>query len=482
MQSVWLKIMIALGLVTTIGIGTASGKAWLLSLYRLEWEGVNFEETSEYLENPDCGWYEIYGYELGDDVNLGKTLQDHLQACDDSAQLVQIQVNLRQYRDRDISEIGLQELEDVLSAWENSHRRIILRFLYDWSGHGLESEPDDLQQVCNHMNQVASVVNAHKDAIYTLQGIFVGDVGEMHGSKFLDAMQMRVLMQTMNDAFDPNIYLAVRTPEHRRMILQESDVLDASNAYDGTLNSRLGLFNDGMMGSALDLGTYGDTELALDADYKGKGTRDEELEYQNKRCAYVPNGGEAVLSNPYNDCPAAYETLSQMHVSYLNRMHHDEVLNKWKNTPYQGAEEAYRNLSAYDYIGTHLGYRYVIRDAQVAITNVAHKEATVTLQIANVGFAPAYRKYDMQLVVTPQEQPSTEVVLLDWDNRTFAAGEVTEVSTPLSLMDHAYDTYDVYLETKDPLTGASIQFANADKPTECGYYLGSFTLEQLYGE
>jgi len=110
------------------------------------------------------------------------------------------------------------------------------------------------------------------------------------------------------------------------------------------------------------------------------------------------------------------------------------------------------------------------------------KEATLTLDIENVGFAPAYRMFDFQLVLTPVEEPSTTVVLADFDNRTWKPGETTSVSVPLDLQDASEGSYEVYLQMCDPFTGQSLRFANTTEPTDSGYYLGSFTLEQLYGE
>lgn len=45
----------------------------------------------------------------------------------------------------------------------------------------------------------------------------------------------------------------------------------------------------------------------------------------------VPNGGEVVLDNKYNDIDNAAKDLASMHVSYLNNAHDLAVINKWKN-------------------------------------------------------------------------------------------------------------------------------------------------------
>ena len=98
-----------------------------------------------------------------------------------------------------------------------------------------------------------------------------------------------------------------------------------------SLASRLGLYNDGMLGSANDTGTYGDKAAAdLDTNYSDAWTREDELAFQNDLCLYVPNGGEVIIDNVYNDFDNAVKDLSQMHVSYLNSEYDSTVLNKWK--------------------------------------------------------------------------------------------------------------------------------------------------------
>ncbi len=458
MHDVFTRMLIVLGLITTIGIGTTCGDAWLLSLRTVQWDSMVYKESSEYLSNPDCGWYEIYGYRIGDGKDYHKELENHYKACDKDIQLLMLQLNLGEYRNADISEEGLTEIEDILSYWERTNQyHIILRFLYDWDGHGETSEPDTIDQIMTHIKQVAPIVNNHKDAIFVWQGVLVGDVGEMHGSKYLDDTSLQSLMNVIAQCVDPKIYLAVRTPRHLRTILEGNE----------DIVGRLGLFNDGMLGSASDLGTYDN--------------REEELEFQHQLCNTVPNGGEAVIDNSYNDCPSAYADLAIMHVSYLNHWHHDEVLNKWKNTVYQGDETVFVGCSAYDYIGTHLGYRYVLKDSDV-VYNYKDETATLNIELENVGFAPAYRKYDIQLVLSNDNEPTTSLRLYDIDNRKWDAGEVTTVSLDIPLAEYTDGTYSIMFSMTDPTNGKQIMFGNDMEVHAAGYQLGHLTIDHLYGE
>ena len=192
-----------------------------------------------------------------------------------------------------------------------------------------KAEPSDFYRIKNHIQQVSATVNAHADCIYILQGLFIGNNGEMNNTNYGDIDQMRQLAETLAKNISPSIYLAVRTPAQLRGILYSRTPM-AGQSDEGSLASRLGLFNDGMLGSVYDLGTYDDTPLTSASEFNEQGTRSEELLFQNKLCQYVPNGGEVTIDNKYNNLDNAISDLSTMCVSYLNSDHDLAVLNKWK--------------------------------------------------------------------------------------------------------------------------------------------------------
>ena len=81
----------------------------------------------------------------------------------------------------------------------------------------------------------------------------------MHDSNYENIDQIRQLAEdAMAAAVSPEIYLAVRTPAQLRGILRPKPPCQQPDR-DSSLASRLGLFNDGMLASVYDLGTYDDT-------------------------------------------------------------------------------------------------------------------------------------------------------------------------------------------------------------------------------
>jgi len=215
----------------------------------------------------------------------------------------------------------------------------------------------------------------------------------MNHSNYGDINQIRQIIEELDQNISSDIFLAVRTPGQLRGILRTRTPLSSTDAGNGSLQARLSLFNDGMLGSVYDLGTYDDTPLQPDSNLDEQGTRSEELLFQYKLCQYVPNGGEVTVDNEYNDLDNAIVDLSQMHISYLNSEHDTAVLDKWKNSTYTGSQtDVFSGCTGYDYISTHLGYRYVMKESSVDFHSVLSDTASLYITIANTGFSSAYTR------------------------------------------------------------------------------------------
>ena len=61
-----------------------------------------------------------------------------------------------------------------------------------------------------HMEQIGDIVLKYAEDILVIQGIFVGNWGEMHGSKFLDIRDMRELLCCLHRSVKGSCCLAVR--------------------------------------------------------------------------------------------------------------------------------------------------------------------------------------------------------------------------------------------------------------------------------
>lgn len=444
------------------------------------------KESSMHLQNPYQGFYQIYALTLtNDDTSKADELAARVVA-DENHVLALLEINLKNFKEEPLSSAALTQLDRLFSLCSASNHQLIVRFLYDWDGKAPETEPDSIETIEGHMEQVSYYVNQYKDHIYLLQGVFLGDCGEMHHSKHMEADSMTRLLKKLADLTDDSIYLSVRTPAHWRIANNRTSPLDEKEAFSPDLASRLGLFNDGMLGSDIDLGTYGTSSFAGSSNPADKGTREEELDFQNRLCRFVPNGGECVLDNSFNDLENAIADLEKMNVSYLNSQHDITVINKWKNSVFQSMDSStkvFDGMNGFDYIAAHLGYRYVLENAALFYEQrLFNQEATLAFSIKNVGFSPAYKTFTSILLIEDSETGKRNEFHLEFDNRGLNSGETAEITLPIDLSTMEKGTYQVYYQMKDEVTGLTIKLANQapaspeSLPDEDSVPLGSFTI------
>lgn len=427
---------------------------------------VEYPESAKYLDNPYMGFYHIYGYTLKDDI-LYATPEDvpNVPTPEERPQerLVQVQINLCRFKEQPLTDTALSQLDTILSAWCSTDYSLLLRFLYDWDGNGAAAEPQDISIILQHMEQVAPIYNRYADHIFSLQGLFTGNHGEMHNTNYGSTEDIRQLTSKMAETASPSIYLAVRTPNQWRNITGAESYEDlASSMPDSPYLHRLGLYNDGMFGNESDTGTYTDHSRA------------DEIAFQNILCQTVPNGGEAIIENPYNDLENAIADMRQMHVSYLNSAYDPKVLNKWKTTPYTGSDP-YEGVVGYDYIRDHMGYRYVLRSTQL-MRDYVLMQPVLQVAIENVGFAPSYRGFSFRLTLLNTETEDSFIILLKEDSTCLASGETTVLEIPLEIEFYPEGTYELYWQTMDDTFDEAIRYGNDLTLTDYGYLLGTLSI------
>lgn len=294
-------------------------------------QGCSFTESARELRNPGRGYYNIYLFEITDEEVNYRQLVDSLYQKDKDTSLTLIEINLQEYREREISKAGLINIDALFHALKRTDKQLIVRFLYDWAGENEKYEPESLELIKVHIGQLKKIINKHSDQIFMLQGVLVGNWGEMNGTRYSSNAELRELVLCQAEELDSSIYLSVRMPSQWRGITRIKEP-HRENLMEDPLAARLGLYNDGMLGNESDYGTYGTKE----AGGEGRLRREDELSFQNELCRYVPNGGEAINDNSYNDFKNAIRDLGIMHVTYLNKGHDEKVLEKWKNTKVTG--------------------------------------------------------------------------------------------------------------------------------------------------
>lgn len=438
-----------------------------------------FTESAIELKNPNRGFYHMNGFYIRDEETDFHPDVARRFAWDRSCSLTMVEINLKEFRKGDITEKGLASMEDLFKALANTEKQMIVRFLYDWDGRNMASEPDRIDTILRHMEQVSPLLKQYGDQIFLLQGLFIGNVGEMNGSKYLEPEDMQKLAGKLYEIADENAYLAVRTPEQWRKITEIADPGLVVRG-DGSLTSRLGLYNDGMLGSWTDYGTYGaDTSQEKNGPYV-RWNRQEEIAFQNVLCGSVPNGGEVIIDNEYNDFENALADMRAMHITYLNRDYDEAVFDKWKETIVH-EEGCFDGMDGLNYMERHLGYRFVLRDAALDYDWEADR-LTAAVTIQNVGFAPIYR--ETRAKITLYDRDSGREYRYDMDSipdiRSLSGGDQAEEQITLSgevpVGGQPGGVLEVYFALYDILAGEMIYFGNEQEPCEMGYCIGTLEL------
>ena len=230
-----------------------------------------------------------------------------------------------------------------------------------------------------HIKQLAPILNKYENCITAIEAGMVGPWGEMHSSACANKETINKIIDAYLKNVD-NIPILVRTP---KMIYNYLGIaLDDISSYvikEDSIAYRLGIFNDGYLGSSSDLGTYTNREL--------------ETKWLANQTNHLSYGGEVVVPNStLHDIDKCVLEMKLMNLSYLNQAWNDKVIKKWKNTTYNkkcGDDVNFYGISAYDYINSHLGYRFVLKKSTLSYNDKS--DIKINLEIENKGFGNLLR-------------------------------------------------------------------------------------------
>ena len=362
--------------------------------------------------------------------DAAKTDEPLYLACKEE-ELVLLRIGIGAFRTGRIPQESMAWVRKILAFFRDQKKGMILRFAYDLEGKGLEREPGSIKTVQEHMRQLGAAIREFSEDIYVVQGILIGNWGEMHGSKFLDQEYIRKLYAAWRKAIGPDIRIALRKPSFCRMAV--------TNENDKAVP---GVFDDAIFGSENHMGTFG-VKRRADSAWTEDWCIADEIGYMQETCGQIPFGGE-VLSGQNPAAKEMLRALCDLRVSYLNSIHEEQVLNRWKQMEY--GEWG----SFYQYIGAHLGYRFVAGSA-VFYTD------RIEVEIANTGFSNICDKTELALV-RENEDGTEEVYQADYDLRMLAGQETVKIVFLLSGLQDEKDRY--FLKLTRCRGNVAIRFAN----------------------
>ena len=393
--------------------------------------------------NPERGWYR--SMETQD-----ATFQDLYNFRKDNITLVAFETYLGAYLGRDLDQKKLDEIELAFSFARRAGLSVIYRAAYDFEGKS-NPDPSNINTVLKHISQLKPIFYKYEDILFNVQAGFLGPWGEWHHSRYGDPVKPEIQKTVANallDAVPSSVTIAVRRPEYVRNIAGTAP-LTAEEAFGGSTLSRMAFHNDALMSEETDMDTY------IDPDYQ---PREKEFAWINNHTRWTPFIGETNKVSRYNDSENAIRFLDLMNALSLNIEYHPEVLKKWKRSSHGG-------MSAYDYIGMKLGYRFDLREVKISAEAEAGGIIDLDLEIMNTGFGHLMREKNFELVL---KQDSTILrAKIDEDARYWNKNEPVSRSyhfqLPSDIPEGDWEVYLALTSTFESLAGNpaySVRFSN----------------------
>ena len=312
---------------------------------------------------------------------------------------------------QDLTEDALNVLQQTFDNIRSFGGHVIVRICYDPWYNGRSNVTPAHEWVLKHVKQLAPVLSKNTDVIVALEMGMHGAYGEMHSDTSITYDRVAEATNLMLRNTPPELKILTRTGNYSAKVLGfdnwgvDFDIngekfAEIAKAKGDTMY-RVGMFNDGYLGTQYDYGTWG-------ADCKTSICREEGVAWLEKYGINTPYGGEALTTaNGYQviNTPEflAYEGF-RTHTSYLNIQWNNNLIDSWKKTPFTQKDFDYDparvdSLSGFKYINDHLGYRFVLRESWLSDTVGADGILRAKLRIQNVGFGNLTHKMKASLYV-----------------------------------------------------------------------------------
>lgn len=370
------------------------------------------------LQNPERGFYRTAF------VGLKPT---STKAISIGSGLVHLRIDLSAFSTRAGGEDALVALRRSLDSARQNGASVIVRSSYDPQFSGKKNAEPNMSIVEHHLKQLASVYRDYDDVIMCIELGTFGPWGEMHSSTCCTQENVNRATDVLLKHTPASLGVSMRTPQYVAGWLgldPMSDLDGASPAFEKAMKSkgkqslRIGMYNDGYLGSASDLGTY------------NKVPRQNGTAWLNSAGTRTFYGGEAVtdaggkVQGDFNKLEYVVREAPMTHTSYLNSEWNTKLHEAWKTETFHRSGDEYDGENGLKYIQDHLGYRLVLRKALIDGKALKGKVLKISIAVENVGFAPVIRPKVASLILKHEKGKIIELPCPRFDVRTVKSGSV----------------------------------------------------------
>lgn len=427
-------------------------------------QDLDYSDALEEIENPHIGFYRPVGKHFTPTGNTasntwGNLTHLRMDISEFSSNAV-LGVN-KETRDttfgvsQPLTQNMLDSFEEMLDNVRKRGKSAIVRFSYDPWYNGAKNCDPEQNLILHHLKQLADVYSRNTDVITFVELGMYGSWGEMHSSTNATNANIVEALQTLLESTPPEIKVGVRRPDIVACWLKvnegnnysgfdiDSDKFKQALAEKGDTIFRVGMYNDGYLGSSSDLGTVG---MGLSGHQL---TRDMMVKWLEAYSVHTPYGGELVANyngeNPINTPEFLSKEGFRTHTSYLNYEWHQPTILGWKDVVFYGEDKEYNGKDGFTYVSNHLGYRFILRKSVLPDLVSMDGVLPINIEIENVGFANLPKNKKVTFVLTNgsnvyEIEPDTEVNPCGWLSRQTSAIE-TSIKVPENIEAGEYDLF-----------------------------------------
>lgn len=391
--------------------------------------------------------------------------------------------------DYELDNAFFESLELTLKNARKNGTTVGIRLRYDSNGTQ-NPEPEKFETVLRHIEQLgeSELLSRYENEITFIETGMVGAYGEQWGGKYVSLEHKAQILDAFLNIAPKSIPVLVRTPNTVRQWLKdycqtETTAADMSFKIDDTAlaekAARIGLYNDGYMGSDSDLGTFqnrkGETAwLSGTSQYGGEFSGDDG--FRINYSTWLPENAipEMYLTNlsringnilrtrhiskSFETAEKAQEHLDSIAASYkkggldgydfggkieektengttsyevqydlagYDAFVFDEETDKLLGVKCDNS--AFYGLSTFDFIRAHLGYRYVLRSADITEKADPDNNFALKFSVENTGFADSAKEKELEVILTNDHLTyifDTETNPKEWSSGTESREEI----------------------------------------------------------
>ena len=410
-------------------------------------QNLNYEEVTTAVLNPNQGFYRTACISVTPDG-----IKEIPNIISKNFQMYHLRMDISAFSnvqngesDLELTLEALKSIEDLIETFFEAGKNIIIRFAYDKDFSGLKDQEPSEEMILTHIVQLSSVLNKYPLTISAIETGMIGPWGEMHSSQIAVSETISKIIDTFLTSTS-KIPILVRTPQMNYDYLKIS--IEDIETYTINKNSkayRLGVFNDGYLGSETDLGTYDNREL--------------EVQWLSKQTSHLPYGGEVTRpESTLHDIDKCLPEMFKLNLSYLNYEWNDDIVQKkWQEQIYDntcGTDSKYYGQTAYNYIKEHLGYRLVLKESIFSYSGLFDK-LNVKLTIDNVGFGEFYNSKTIVVYLVGKNKLESPLVI-----GTYKGENIIEFSIDITKYTGTYSIYLGLVSAQNGKICYPIRFAN----------------------